>query len=1178
MRLSEIRLAGFKSFFEPVSLQLKHNLTGVVGPNGCGKSNIIDALTWVMGESSARHLRGETLADVIFHGGGQQPPAGRAQVELLFDNEDGRIGGRWSDYRELSIRRTLERDGVSAYFLNGTPCRRKDVQALFRGTGLGPRSYSVIEQGMISRLVEARPEELRAHLEEAAGVSRYREARRETANRMRRTRENLARVNDIRAEVGERVKTLERQSRQAERFRTLSAERERLHAQSLALEWRDLDRLRAREQETCTEYTRDLEARRTRFIGLGAELKRERQELDDLDRACEALKQECYQADAGIERLEQSIAHATERQAALARDLERGRADVAREQEQLGAERRAAKQLEERNAVLRTRGVDLEGACRQAAEHLRQAEQAARACVTEWEQCAQEHAEVERRRETLDARVHHLHERLRDLERQNGARVEELQAIDPGTADQELEQRQSELHQAEQRRLELEQDERQSGARLAQLHADLAEAQRDLDSSRLAHQELHAGLSSLQALQRAALGREPGTEMQAWLARHGFAELPRLGERIRTKPRWRRSVELALGVQLRALQVERLEDAAQHLDTLPGVEFSAYCEDGSDDEDGNEDGALKASVSLPALRQAAGVYGLPAELLAGVYAAESLAEALSVRARLEPGECIAVPDGILIGRGWLRAAGSGVEGGILERAGGIESLSVRHAESERRCRELEQRLGTLRAQAEQQQAIHEDCRHRLKEQHEQWSERRSSLAVGMEQLEQRQARAARLREELQQINAEKATVAEALGKAEVERERLISAHQEAGAARARLQQSRQQLDTELDTARDAWQQAKDQHHAAVLELEKAAARRVSLLESASARARTVQQLQERCREWEQEREQVGAPLPELRTQRAAADQQRTRLREKLDVQQERCQQRHQAWHTRDQQRAAMEMELREHEGKLHEHELKVREHEVRRDTVTEQLAQAGLTAEPLLEDLDAQATSAAHRQRLDKVQAAIDRIGAVNLSAVEERQELEERTRYLDEQHADLEQSLALLERAMRRIDRESRRRFCDTLEKVDAHLGELFPALFGGGSARLVPDGDNPMEGGLRFMARPPGKRNTSIHLLSGGEKALSALALVFAIFRLNPAPLCVLDEVDAPLDDHNVGRYCELVRDMAGQIQFIMVTHNKLSMELADTLVGVTMQEAGVSRLVGVNVEEAVELAASA
>lgn len=1173
MRLTEIRLAGFKSFVEPVSLKLEHNLTCVVGPNGCGKSNIIDALTWVMGESSARHLRGESLADVIFHGGGQQPQAGRAQVELLFDNEVGRIGGRLADYREISIRRTLDRDGESTYFLNSTPCRRKDILSLFRGTGLGPRSYSVIEQGTISRLVEARPEELRAHLEEAAGVSRYREARRETANRIRRTRENLARINDIRQEVGERIKALDRQSRQAERFRKLSSKRDRLNAELLALEWRELESLRVQQQEVQTKLAHDLDVRRTQLTGLGDELKREREELESLDRDCETLQRECYEADAGIKQLEQSIAHTVERITTMERALEQGHSDTVREQEQLGAERRAAKELEERHAVLRARGAELELASKQAAERLYQAEQASRACVTEWEQRTQEHAEVERRLEALNVRMRHLHERLRDLEHQNGARTEELQALDPSLADQELAQRQNELHQTEQRRIELEQNERQSGVRLTELHAAITEAQRDLDSSRLAHQELHAGLSSLQALQREALGREPGEEMRAWLMAHGFAESARLGERIRIKPRWRRSVELALGAQLRALQVEHLEAAAQGLDTLPVGEFGAYC----DDED-SEDAALAAPGSLPTLLAAADVSGLPAELLAGVYAAETLDQAMSARTHLGPGECIAVPEGVLIGRNWLRAASSGAERGILQRASGIESLATRHAESEKRCRELEQSLGTLHAQVEQQQAVHEDFRHRLKEQHEQWSERRSSLAVGMEQLEQRQARATRLKEELKQINDEKTTVAEELRQVAMDRERLISAQQETSATQARLQQSRRKLESELDIVRTAWQQAKDEHHASALELEKAASRRTSLLESAATRERTLEQLQVRRSKVQQEQAQTGEPLPRMRTQCATAVRERARLQEKFDVQQERRQQHHDAWDTRDQQRAAMESALRTHEQTLHEHELKVREHEVRRDTVAEQLTEAGLVAERLLVELGEDATADEHRLHLEKVQTAIERIGAINLGAVEERQELAERSRYLDEQNTDLEQSLATLEKAIQRIDRESRRRFTETLEKVDAHLGELFPALFGGGSAHLVLDSDNPLSGGLRFMARPPGKRNTSIHLLSGGEKALSALALVFAIFHLNPAPLCVLDEVDAPLDDNNVGRYCQLVRDMAKQVQFIIITHNKLSMEMANTLLGVTMQEAGVSRFVSVNVEEAVELAASA
>lgn len=1169
MRLSEIRLSGFKSFAEPVNLTFPHRLTGVVGPNGCGKSNIVDALIWVMGESSARHLRGETLADVIFNGAGGRARAGRAQVELRFDNSAGRIGGRLASYSEISIRRTLDRDGVSAYYLNATPCRRKDIQALLRGTGLGPRSYAVVEQGMISRLVEARPEELRAHIEEAAGVSRYRAARRETTNRMHHTRENLARLLDVRQEVQDHIRTLERQSRQAERYHRLTEQRARLEAEALALEWRELERLCVREQQTHTQRVQSLEADRIRLAGLTDELRCERAELDALGQDCEGLKRECYKQDADIGRLEQSIQHARERAGNLARELTRGQEDVARELKQLSEERRNAEELGSRHAVLQAKVVELEAAGKQAQDQLSRSEQAMRGWHEEWEQCTTARTGSERRRELLDARAGHLHERLRELERQHGERQEELQAIDPGTASRELEQRQSELQQAEQRRLELEGDEQQSQARLAELNASIVELQRDLDSGRLVHQELHASLTSLTTLQEVELGREVGTEMLTWLRERGWDEQPRMGEQIRIAPRWRRAVELVLGVQLKAVQVDDLDSAARSLEGLPGGEFGAYSATAAAD-------TVAMNGTLPALHEMAGVQGLPAELLAGIYAAPDVETALAAHRQLRPGEYIATPEGMLLGRDWIRAVGSGERSGILQRSGELESLRARHVESGQRCRAREQELGELRAEAEQQQAVCEALRHRLREQHEQWSDRRSNLAVGMEQLEQRQARAARLKGELEIIATEKHATTEALKRTETDRERLISTQRDIDATRGRLEQSRQQLETALATARVSGQQADAEQHRLALALESVRSRRASLLESVQRREHTAQQLQERCRELAQERTSLGHPLPELQTQLDAARQGRKHVDEKLTIMLERRQARHDAWSGRDREHTDGAAALQAKEQELHQLELDVREREVRRDAVAEQLAALEVVVEVAALEEDASAQQC--REQLKTLQASIDRIGPVNLGATAEQEELHTRHGYLDEQCTDLEQSLTTLERAIRRIDRESRRRFMATLEQVDANLGELFSTLFGGGSAHLVMEADNPLEGGLRFMAQLPGKRNTSLQLLSGGEKALAALALVFAIFRLNPAPLCVLDEVDASLDDANIARYCELVRRMAGQVQFIIVSHNKSSMEMVDTLLGVTMQEAGVSRLVGVNVEEAVELAASA
>ena len=628
---------------------------------------------------------------------------------------------------------------------------------------------------------------------------------------------------------------------------------------------------------------------------------------------------------------------------------------------------------------MQARIVELEAAGKQAQDQLSRSEQAMRGWHEEWEQCTTAHAENERRRELLDARASHLHERLRELARQHGEREEELQAIDPGTASRELAQRQSELQKAEQRRLELESGEQKSQARLAELNTSIVELQRDLDSRRLAHQELHASLTSLATLQEVELGREVGTEMLAWLRERSWDEQPRMGEQIRIAPRWRRAVEQVLGVQLKAVQVDNLDKAARSMDELPGGEFGAYSATTTADP-------VTTGGALPALHEVAEVQGLPAELLAGIYAAPDVEAALAVHRQLRPGEYIATPEGMLLGRNWIRAVGSGERPGILQRSGELESLRARHVESGQRCRALEQSLGELRAEAEQQQVVCEALRHRLREQHEQWSDRRSSLAVGMEQLEQRQARAARLKGELEVIATERHTTTGELKQTETERERVISTQRDTDATRGRLEQSRQQLETALATTRASGQQASAEQHRLALELESVRSRGASLLESVQHRKHTVQQLQERCRELAQERTSLGNPLPELQTRLDAARQVRKQVDEKLNIMLERRQARYDTWSGKDKEHTDKAAALQAREQELHQLELDVREREVRRDAVAEQLAalEVKVEVEALGEDASAQQC----REQLKTLQASIDRIGPVNLSATAEQEEL----------------------------------------------------------------------------------------------------------------------------------------------------------------------------------------------
>jgi chromosome segregation protein len=1169
MRLSKIKLAGFKSFVDPTTISFPSNLIGVVGPNGCGKSNVIDAVRWVMGESSAKHLRGDSMADVIFNGSAVRKPVGTASIELIFDNSDGAAGGQYASFGEISARRVLSRDGTSSYFLNGARCRRKDITHLFLGTGLGPRSYAIIEQGMISRLIEAKPEELRMYLEEAAGISRYKERRRETETRIRHTRENLERLNDLREEVEKHIRHLQRQARTAERYREMKAQERRLEAELLAL------RLVGLEAEEAT-HKAALEERETRLQEAVAQLRRAEAELESTreryredSEAMNVLQGDYYRIGAEIARLEQAIQHARDLRQRQGRELEEAEQGLLEIRQHI---ERDEDLLAELNQALGALGPELDAArAAEAAsgEALRSAEQAMQDWQDGWESFnrgasnARETVEVERARiEQLDAQVARLAERRQRL-------AAERAQLESQAQDQDLETMSAELDKA--RALEQETQHRDAAVRdeILALREEDGELVRQLDESRGALQALRGTLASLEALQEAALGRRGG-QVAEWLEGRGLADRPRLAERLSVQPGWETAVETVLGDYLEAVCVDGLDDVAKALDSLTHGAASFF------DTGAASAGDVGAGADTTMLAQQVQDGGATA-LLRGIHAADDLPAALALRRALPTGESVITRDGIWIGPNWLRVnRADDPHSGVLAREQEIRELRASIGGAAFEVEELAARHEEIRSRLAMLESSRDEVRQQAAEAHRTAAGLQASLQTTRSRLEQACNRLSALGQEVSEIESQ---LADADAHTRQSRSRLQEGVELMGSFERRRQELEQERSRLISALQDAREKARVDR-AAAQEVQIRVESRRSSLDSASSNVERFQQQMARFtarrQELERQLEAGEEPLAETRRTLEAQLAQRVTIEEQLASARRQVQGIEAGLRELQEERHAKEQAVEDVRGGLEAMRLAARETSVRLQTAGEQFAATGFELDAIRAELPEDADMPGWEERLVQLAGRIERLGPINLASIDELKEQTERKGYLDAQLADLNDALGTLENAIRKIDRETRARFKDTFDRVNDGMQEIFPRLFGGGNSHLQLDSEDLLEAGVTVMARPPGKRISTIHLMSGGEKALTAVALVFAIFQLNPAPFCMLDEVDAPLDDANVGRFCDIVKAMSEAVQFIIITHNKTTMEMVSQLTGVTMHEPGVSRLVAVDIDEAVRMAA--
>ena len=1168
MRLQAIKLAGFKSFVDATTVPFPNNLCAVVGPNGCGKSNIIDAIRWVMGEGSAKNLRGESMTDVIFNGASNRKPVGQATIELLFDNSAGRLTGEYAAYSEISIKRQVSRDGQSSYFLNSVKCRRKDITDIFLGTGLGPRSYSIIEQGMISQLIEAKPEELRVYLEEAAGISKYKERRKETERRISHTRDNLDRLTDLREELERQIHHLERQAKNAERYTEFKKEEREVSAQLSALRWQNLDQKAGVQQQQIDQFEIELQARISDQRRVEAEIVALRDQLIGSNDSLAAVQQRFYDEGTEIARIEESIQYQSERARTLADSLRQTDQERTETAASLGSDEALIRDLAEQLERLAPEQAALSDSEIASKDQLEMAEHHVAELQQRWDQFTSEAAKVAQAGEIeqskialLEASLQRLNQRLKAVGDDKTRLSEQAVAEEIGPLEAMIETQEEQVG-----RIQSEFDGLAS--QLQSQRVQNEQLSRTLNEQRSEMQHLAGRRASLDALQQAALGQ--AGDDTAWVSEQGLESALRVGESLEVEAGWEEAVEAVLGDALQGILVSNLRELSPAVARL--TQGSITLLGMSDTHAPVVQG--EARVSLAAKIQSS------AELsawLSHVFVAEDLEDALSLAENLAPDESVVTRDGLWMGASWIRvSADKDVTAGVLQRQKELTSLIAQIEALETLIDTTDEELAAGAINLTVLEQDRDALQSRLAEQQRAYGETRARLTAKRIQAEQIASELERADREITHSQAQLETDSVQL---QASRSRLGGAMDEmegVEATRAELAEQRHSAQQALVTLRQQAQADRDANHQLALRTQNLTAQLTATGQAITRLSARQTSLLERKQTLEADIAALAEPTTELQANLQERLQTRQGIEAELLAGRQVAQKIEFDIRSNESQRALFEEGVDQVRGQLEKARLEFQTLDVKRSTIEDLLKEAGAVLQEVISAMPEDADIPVWETELTKIENRIQRLGAINLAAIEEYKVQAERKAYLDAQNDDLEKALDTLMMAIRKIDIETRTRFKETFDLVNTKLQQLFPKLFGGGHAYLEMTGEDLLDTGVALMARPPGKRNSSIHLLSGGEKALTAIALVFSIFSLNPAPFCLLDEVDAPLDDANVMRYSELVKEMSRTVQFIYITHNKVAMEMAEQLMGVTMHEPGVSRLVSVDVEEAVAMSA--
>ncbi len=1166
MKLEKIKLSGFKSFVDPTTIPIDGNLTAIVGPNGCGKSNIIDAVRWVMGESSAKHLRGGSMADVIFNGSSTRKPVGSAFVELVFDNSEGKAGGEFAKYNTISIKRQVSRDGQSLYHLNGSRCRRKDITDLFLGTGLGSRSYAIIEQGTISRMVEAKPEDLRIHIEEAAGISKYKERRHETETRMRHTRENLERLDDVREEVEKQLKHLQKQAEKAEKYTELKKQERQFKQELLAMRWNNYhqtsQQLENQLQEVAAEHNRlfvllretekNIEAKR-------AEQKLQQQKLDE-------AQGEYYHVVSEVSRLEQTIRHNEKSHEETLLEINRlkqqnqqAETECLQDMQQLEEIRQTLSEAEEALVVAREREEESQIVQQESQQQKSEWQQ-------QWESFLGNNARYREQNEVQRMKLSQLENQQRQLQ----VRADKLHAEKNQLADSQLqsdiEMLENAIDQLQEERADLHQQLEQQHQLIGEQRQQVKQLHDQLHSQRAEMHSVSGKITSLELLQQHAMGKDK-KDLAPWLDQMQLVGKQRLAEFLEVDGDWEKAVETILGSYLEAICVEDLDQI------LPGLQYlgeqSVILFETRGKERANDDRLLLSKIRCN--------WELSA-LLAGVYCAQDLISARQMLSQLNDYESVVLPDGTWLGKSWLKAMhGSGSKTGVLHREKELRELKKRRSELQQVIEESELRLEETEAALKHCETSRETIQHRDKQLNGELSTKSAEFSAQSARHEQQERRLQQVTQELDEVIAELSENAETIAEGESLQQEAEQQLAQLNERKLELERLNEELLARQHRADLSLNETRKQTHEILARIE-------SLKASEQLTARQIERLQlqnrqavERIEELQTKLHVSLSPMDEEKLILDQQSEKKQQLEAVLKREREILQENEKTIADLSERQTSTQRQMERQKEALDQVRFQQQDSNVRQQTLTEQLDEANADPELILKSLSKDADEQVWKRKVDELGLQIERLGSINLTAIEEYQAQSERMAFLNEQHDDLMQALNTLDQAISKIDKESRQRFKETFDKINSGLQEKFPRLFGGGQAYLELTEQDLLETGVNIIARPPGKRNSSIHLLSGGEKALTAVALVFSIFELNPAPFCLLDEVDAPLDDANVVRFSQMVEDMSSAVQFLYISHNKVTMEIAKQLAGVTMKEPGVSRMVAVDIEEAVVMAES-
>ena len=1134
MRLKQIKLAGFKSFVDPTQVPFPTAMTCVVGPNGCGKSNVIDAVRWVLGESSAKNLRGDAMTDVIFNGSTQRKPVSQASVELVFENIQGRLQGSLADRHEISLKRVVTRDAQSLYFLNGTKCRRRDITDIFLGTGLGPRSYAIIEQGMISRLIESRPQDLRVFLEEAAGISKYKERRRETETRISHTRDNLLRLSDVRDELAKNIEKLRRQAATAERYKELKASERRLKAELTGLKWWYFNEQLIQSEKVLAELETELHKFQTEGSGSFKQLVELKEQQQAQRELLEQTQQQYYQLGTDITALEQQLLHQRSRRQNLQEDQRQIRQNL-----QLGHDQQQQEQaeLEELEALLLALAPEQELIAQQqeaCAASLFEVEQNQADQQSQFRTWQQQYFQLQQQQRQCQFQLQHKEQQYQQLQQQQ-------QRINSALAALELSELAQQILDSAQLQENLQQEALATEQELQSVEAQLQQQQNARQTLTLQSQQAKL---TLQMLQR-DLAKQNQQLTQA------LAEQPLLPQ-LEIVKGW----DTAVAVALQALNFSQVADSLPS-NTLCHM-LSAYTGE-------RPQGTLAAKVLV----------GPVPAYFCEIYCCDDPTELQNRQSTLENAQSLITEDGHWRGRNWAIVASQAQRENPLHLQQRIDGIQQEIQQLEHEIAENAEQVQAVANSLNLTEVAVKELRQQLQSQQKQVQQQSTQGQLLAQQAEQQQQRQLEYQQQLTQLSEQAIAAREDIATGQLQLEEL----NEALLIQAEQEQHWQQGQNQGQQSVAQWRAKQQQlnQQAQQLQLQQVSLSRQ--LDAAKVHLhRTINQLrqqEERLAQLIAQYDLLDDPDAEMQEQLQILLLTRGELEQTKLLQQQQLQLLEQQIREVEQGQQGLQQQLAHKQKQLENARLDAEGFRVRANNMLELLTEQQVNFKEIIQNLPADATEGVWQQQLDKTSEALSRLGPINLAAIDEFAQQDERKKYLDLQHDDLVGALDTLETAIRKIDRETRQKFKQTFDEVNLGLQTLFPKVFGGGSAYLELTDEDLLETGVAIMARPPGKKNSTIHLLSGGEKALTALSLVFSIFRLNPAPFCMLDEVDAPLDDANVGRFCNLVREMSESVQFIYISHNKIAMEMAAQLMGVTMQEPGVSRVVAVDVEDAVKMA---